>query len=130
MVIPDWGSGPRPPNFKLTLQESVETHQLARPLDRLGAAIIDVFVLLIPLYILLSAPLKKTMMMSFLLGSEVDFILTIVYMVALAITLIVAYQALMHFFYGATVGKKIFGLRVVPMFHGEVLGLWDFAIRG
>lgn len=102
---------------------------LARPLDRLAAAIIDIFVLLVPLYILLSAPLKKWMMTSFILGSEPDFVATILGMVALAIFLIVSYQTLCHYFYGATLGKRIYDLRVVAMFHGEKLGFWDYGLR-
>jgi len=129
MVHPDWTSIKRPSQHEVRLETNELPVQLARPLDRLAAAIIDVFILLIPLYILLSAPLKRVMMTSFILGSEPDFIATVLAMVALATVLLIGYQTGCHYFWGATLGKRIFDLRVVPMFSGEKLGFWDQFLR-
>lgn len=130
MVISNW----TPPDLSNSPAENrlVTTEpelSLARPLDRLAAAIIDIFILLVPLYILLSAPLKKWMMTSFILGSEPDFVVTILAMFFLAVMILVGYQSVCHHFYGATIGKRIYDLRVVPMFPGEKLVFWDHVLR-
>ena len=129
MVIQDWSTNRRASAQESRLDTSELPLRLARPLDRLAAAIIDVFILLVPLYILLSAPLKRWMMTSFILGSESDFLATIIAMVLLAMVILVVYQTGLHYFFGATIGKRVFDLRVVPLFHGEKLGFWDHCLR-
>lgn len=130
MVISNWttpdSSNAPQPNRLVTSEPQLS---LARPLDRLAAAIIDIFILLVPLYILLSAPLKKWMMTSFILGSEPDFVATVLAMFFLAVSILVTYQSVGHYFWGATIGKRIYDLRVVPMFPGEKLGFWDHVLR-
>lgn len=130
MVTPDWSAPPRPPKINFVAQESTAANSLlARPLDRLAAVIVDLFVVLAPLYILLSAPLKKWMTASFLMGSEAEFASTIAGMVGIAVGLIVVYQTFMHYFFAATVGKFLFDLRVVAMFPNERVTCWDCFIR-
>ena len=129
MVISDWSGGQRPPNIQVQLQETPLLERLARPVDRLGAAIIDISVLLIPVFILLSAPLKRWFTASFILGEEADFVASILAMSLLAAALIVFYQAAAQYFFGTTVGKKIFQIRVVSMFAGVELGFWDYCLR-
>lgn len=130
MVIPDWTARRKPP----VLQFEPESHQplperLARPLDRLAAVIIDIFILLVPIYVLLSAPFKRYMTASFILGAEADFLLQLTCMVALGLALIIAYQALLHYFFQATFGKMLFDLRLKPMFGGEKLSLFSCVVR-
>lgn len=122
MVIPDW-TAPKPP--QKTLAEEIpqfELSAMARPLDRLAAAIVDIFVLIVPVYILLSAPLKRVLTASFILGAESDFVSMLLMMISLAMSLIIAYQSLAHYFFGATLGKVLFDLRVRPVFAGGKLG--------
>jgi len=95
---------------------------MARPLDRLAAAIVDVFVLLIPAFVLISAPLKRLMTASFILGAESDFAGMLLITVVIGVVLIVAYQTLSHYFFGATLGKMLFDLRVRSVFAEERLG--------
>lgn len=129
MVMPDWMNSRRPENREPRLETRELPVQLARPLDRLAAGIIDVFILLVPFYILVSAPLKRVMMTSFILGSEPDFAATLIAMVLLAAFMLITYQSVCHYFAGATVGKSIFDLKVVPMFEGEKLTYWDHFLR-
>jgi uncharacterized RDD family membrane protein YckC/tetratricopeptide (TPR) repeat protein len=129
MVISDWSLKRRAASIEVRLDSRAMPVLLARPLDRLAAAIIDTFILLIPLYLLLSAPLKRWMMTSFILGSEPDFVATILAMIGLATFLLVGYQTLCHYFKGATLGKRIFDLQVVPMFEGQKVGFWDHCLR-
>lgn len=129
MVIPDFTLKRRSVQMEVRLDSRAMPVLLARPLDRLAAAIIDIFILLVPLYVLLSAPLKRWMMTSFILGSEPDFVATLLAMIGLAAFLMIGYQTCAHYFYGATLGKRIFDLRVVPMFEGQVVGFWDHCLR-
>lgn len=116
MVMPDW-TVPRPPTIEFErAPSSGEPVRLARPTDRLAAVIVDVFVLLVPLFILLSAPLKRWMTASFILGAEPDFIAMIAGMIFLGIVILVLYQTCLHYWFGATVGKYIFDLRVKSVF--------------
>lgn len=129
MVISNWTKSDAPAGNDHRLVTNELPVSLARPLDRLAAAIIDVCVLLLPLYILLSAPLKKWMMTAFILGSEPDFVATGLAMFFLAISILVIYQTICHYYYGATIGKRIYDLRVVPMFAGEKLSFWNHGLR-
>lgn len=129
MVIPDFSAGPRPPKIELTHESSEGPLRLARPLDRLAAAIIDICILLMPVYVLIASPLKRALTTSYILNSEADLFLGISALIAIAVVLIAAYQSLFHFFYGATAGKRILGLRVVHMFPGEELTYWDCLSR-
>ena len=124
MVIPDWTAS-KPP--KIEFQPAIEhqsssfTEPLARPLDRLAAIIIDVFVLLVPVFILLSAPFKRALMASFILGAEPTWVALALGMTVLGVALVIFYQAIMHYFFGATIGKMLFNLRVVPIFKNDRL---------
>jgi uncharacterized RDD family membrane protein YckC len=125
MVIPDWTGAPKPPRLEFEPHASTPLPELlARPLDRLAAVIVDVFVMLVPVFVVLSAPFKRVLTASFILGSEPDFILQLSLMVLLAMVMLVAYQTLLHFFFQATFGKMLFDLRVKPVFGGEHLGFW------
>ncbi len=130
MVISNWTrSAPSAPSDDNRLVTNELPLALARPLDRLAASIIDIFILLIPAYVLLSAPIKKWMTTSFILGSEPEIAVTVLSMIALAVAILVIYQSISHYYYGATIGKRIFDLRVVPMFAGEKVSFWDHVVR-
>lgn len=128
MVIPDWTSTRRLQSPLGSTNNLVSNLSLARPMDRLAAVIIDLFVLLGPLFILLSSPLRRQMTASFILGVDGDFIVRLISLLILAVVMIVTYQGLMHYFFGATVGKMIFRLRVVPVFvDGRITWMGSFA---
>jgi uncharacterized RDD family membrane protein YckC len=126
MVIPDW-SARRPP-FEPTDKPLERSVQLARPSDRLAAVIVDAIILM-PMELLLSAPLKRWFTKSYITGFEPDFFMSIVGMTLVTVLAIVLYQALFHTWWGATPGKRLFGLRVEPMFADSQLSFWDYAFR-
>jgi uncharacterized RDD family membrane protein YckC len=130
MVIPDWKSTRRLQGPISPSNAHASNHLLARPTDRLAAVIIDLFVLLGPVFVLLSSPIRRQMTASFILGVDGDFIARIVSLLILAIILIVTYQGAMHHFFGATVGKMIFRLRVVPVFPDGRLSWMSSLARG
>jgi uncharacterized RDD family membrane protein YckC len=132
MVSPDWNLAHKPqtPDVSFVPAEStLANSMLARPTDRAAAVMIDLFVILTPIYVLLSAPLKKWMTLSILVGPEAETASAVVSMAFMAIFLIVAYQTVCHFFFRSTVGKFLFDLRVVPMFPNHPLTLWDCFVR-
>jgi|GEM_PF-2621172 len=130
MVTPDWSAPQSPQKAKFEdTPRPIDHSQLARPLDRLAAVIIDVCVVLAPIYYLLSSPLRNWMTSSFLMGSEGDFVTTVAGMVGIAVGLLVVYQTFLHYFFRATLGKMLFDLQVVPMFEDERLTCWDCFIR-
>lgn len=129
MVIPDWSAPQRPPNFKYRKDLTEAIVQFARPTDRLAAVIVDVFIVLTPVFILVGAPLKRWMTTSFILGTEPDFFLNITFMTVLAIFLLVSYQAVCHYYFAATLGKRVFGLKVESAFSGQALSFWDCVLR-
>lgn len=133
MVTPDWTARPESKKSPTVSFEPAETHAgnslLARPLDRVAAVIVDNLIILAPIYVLLSAPLKKWMTVSYLTGSEAEFLTNVVGMVFACVMLIVTYQTVMHFFFRATIGKFLFDIRVVSMFPGQQVTLWDCFVR-
>lgn len=128
MVIPDWIS-PKPPKIEFEPAKQNVGEALARPVDRLAAAIVDVFILLIPLFILFSAPFKRWLTASFILGSEPDFLANACLMALLAVAMIVLYQACMHYYFAATLGKMLFDLRVKPAFSEEKPPFSTYVLR-
>jgi uncharacterized RDD family membrane protein YckC/tetratricopeptide (TPR) repeat protein len=130
MVLPDWSAQQRTPQEAFHKKPVViDPGQLARPLDRLAAVIVDVCVVLAPLYYLISSPFRAWMTASFLMGSEGDLVSTVSGMVGVAVFLVLAYQTFLHYFFRATLGKMLFDLHVVPMFEGERLSCWASFIR-
>lgn len=88
---------------------------LASPQDRLAAGIIDVCMVMAPLVLLIIAPFRKVMMESLLIHNESRFVVSSVVMVLLGLFAVWIYQSFMHARYGATLGKLLFGLRVVDV---------------
>ncbi len=114
MVIPDWTT--RKPT-KVEYQPTLGASQsLARPVDRLAAAIVDVFVLVAPIAVLVSSPFRRDLTASLVLGNEAELLSKSLMIGFLAISVLVMYQTLFHFFFQATLGKMLFHLRVVPVF--------------
>ena len=90
---------------------------LAAPGDRLAAAIIDISVILAPLVLLVSSPFQLLFVRSLLLNQEVEFLLSVTAIATVVLILTVSYMTMMNSLVGGTLGKLVFGLRV--------LGIWD-----
>ena len=109
--------------------ETAGSDLLASPLDRLAAAIIDLSVILFPIIILLSAPIKRVLMSSVLTQNELLFAMSLLGMGVVALVTVVAYQTLFTHFLGGTIGKKIFHLKVVNIWGEEKVSLSDSFFR-
>ncbi len=129
MVSPDWNQrAAQPQHVKESPDQLANEIRLARPLDRLAAAIVDVFVVLAPVYVLVSAPFKRWLTTSYMLGSEPDFVMTLSMMLLVGMSLVMIYQTVALYFFSTTLGKRLFDLKVVSVFNHKVR-LWDFFIR-
>ena len=111
MVIPNW-IPPKPPADPIQYSDKYNLKAMARPADRMAAVVIDLLIVLLPIYLLLSAPLKLHVTTSLMLGSDVGVFVFAFLSGALAICILLFYQAFMHSRYGATIGKMIFHLQI------------------
>lgn len=111
MVIPNW-LGKKDENPTELSFQNEKLRALSRPVDRLAAAIIDIFVVLMPIYLLLIATVRMRLTTSVLLGSLIGIFVYFILHVLIGLVLVVVYQSYMHWKFGATVGKFILNLRV------------------
>lgn len=102
---------------------------LANPLDRLAAAIIDISIVLFPLILLLSAPIKKILMSAVLTQNEVLFAMSVAGIGLVTLFTIIIYQTLFVHFLGGTIGKKIFHLKVVNIWDDNRVSISDAFFR-
>lgn len=103
--------------------------QLASPLNRLAAAIVDLSIILMPLVLLLGAPIKKIILSAVLIQDDSLFVLSVFSLAMLALVTVVSYQTVFLYFFQATLGKKIFGLKVVPIWADDSLPLFSIFLR-
>ena len=89
-------------------------------LDRLGAFIIDIFIVLPPLVALVTAPLKKTMTASSLFHDEISFNFILAIGIFLVFLLTFFYQYLCLIYLQGSVGKRMFALRVEGIFEKKL----------
>lgn len=131
MVIPDWSVSQkvRSPELHMTQGAAKSKWPLAKPSERMAAGILDLFVVLMPAFVLISAPLKRGLTASLIVGAESDFLLVSALMLALAIFTILFYQTFCIYRFGFTVGKRIIGLQVVSIFDDKQISAWNSFLR-
>lgn len=121
MVIQEVQS-PRPTDQELK-------SQIAHPVDRLAAFLVDFGVLFLTISVLAS-PFQKRMRAAQLLGDSDEVILWILAVLLVAGLVATLYQFALTAWRGATIGKLIFGLRVVDVWTGQAPGLFPAFVRG
>lgn len=92
---------------------------LARPLDRLAAFIVDMGIVLMPLLVLLSSPLKSLAGEALLLEDDKSLYIIYVALVMFSSIVIFSYHFLMHLFLGKTLGEYTLNIKDVD--------LWGFS---
>ncbi len=92
--------------------------RLARPLDRLAAAMADL-VIFMPIATIVVAPLRRQSTLAQMLGHETDWTVAIAGGLALGFLLFVLYQTVFTAMWGATPGKRVFGIRVESVWTGQ-----------
>ena len=119
MVISD-------PNFEnpVLLEKKKDLRFSARPLDRLSAQIFDEFIVLLPIFIVLSAPFKSRFYHGMLLENQDEIFVCALANVLIAISVFVLYHTLAISFFGTTVGKRLFQLQVVDVWTGGRLSFY------
>lgn len=91
--------------------------QLARPLDRLAALIFDVVIVLFPLLFLIVSPLRQILLEARFILDESKMMLSGLAILFVVTTIVLLYFTLMTHFFGATLGKFLFSLRVCDLWH-------------
>lgn len=121
MVIPDLYGPLRPSNNE---QESTKNLRYTpRPLDRLSAHIFDECVILMPLFLLLSAPFKSRFYQGMLLERQDEVLGSAFGTIFVAIALFIVYHTICIAYFGTTLGKRLFQMRVVDVWTGQPLSI-------
>lgn len=110
MVIDDPVGPPRPRH-----STDMPSYFMARPVDRLAAHIFDELVILLPIFLLLSAPLKRMFYHGMLIENQREIMLAALGHLFVALSLFVTYHSVALALYGTTLGKRLFYLRVVDV---------------
>ncbi len=105
--LPSDGDGE--PKFK------IDQPVMATPWDRLAATVIDWLLVLTPILVVVGAPLKRVMIEALVLDSQSPFARAMIISALSGLLVVLLYQSLMTYFYGGTLGKLAFGLRVVDV---------------
>lgn len=84
----------------------------ANPLDRIAATIFDLFVVLTPLVHLITSPLRRDLSEFLLNSSYAEFYQSMVLISIVSIFVIIAYQSVMTYIKGGTLGQLLFGIQI------------------
>jgi uncharacterized RDD family membrane protein YckC len=122
MVISDrYNENPTPPDIDSASGGHKTKKDLrfsARPLDRLSAQIFDNLIVLLPVFIVLSAPFKSRFYHGMLLENQDEIFICALANVLVAISVFVIYHTFAITFFGTTIGKRLFQLQVVDVWTG------------
>ncbi|RME18199.1 MAG: RDD family protein [Bdellovibrio sp.] len=106
-------------NLPKRSDEATETFHLASPLDRLAAFMIDICLVLTPLITLISAPIRKKLALSLLIGDVWGLAQGYFFLASLVFAFIFFYQFIGTWLWGQTLGKFFMHIRVVNVWSGE-----------
>lgn len=126
MVIPDYSIGANSPR---ALEPERPFSYTARPADRVCAQIIDLAIFLLPLVLVVSAPIKKHLTQNVLVGFDAGIFLNIFLMVTLSFLIVTFYQTVAVAIWGTTIGKKFFHLKVVDIWTGGTPDVFRCLLR-
>jgi uncharacterized RDD family membrane protein YckC len=93
-------------------------NRMAKPLDRLAAVLADL-VIFVPIMGVIISPMKKAALLAQLLGNEADWLSNYLTTSILGFLLFVVYQTAFVAIWGATPGKRVFGLKVESIWTGQ-----------
>ena len=103
--------------------------ELANPIDRVAATIVDFLFIIFPAILVLGAPYKKDIVKSVLLENDEVFAIAFLALIFIGLICIWLYQTLLTYFYGFTVGKLFLGLRVKRIWSESHLSFYQCAVR-
>ncbi|MCB0357715.1 MAG: RDD family protein, partial [Bdellovibrionales bacterium] len=114
MVIEDIHSQLCQKNQQQSQHRASDLH-LADPMDRAAAFIIDIFIILLPLLMLSTAPFKRNIFSAVLLDNNLSFVISIFLGALSTIVVITIYNFISIWLFGATFGKRFVGIRVIDV---------------
>ena len=92
--------------------------RLAEPIDRLAATFADL-VIFVPLLAVVTAPFKRATLVAQLLGNDAEWLVSTVTAACFGVIAYLFYQTVFLSLYGATPGKRVFGIRVESVWDGK-----------
>jgi uncharacterized RDD family membrane protein YckC len=124
----------RDEDLQLNKPDSVQNQssvplKLAQPLDRFAAGVIDYAIILMPFVYLILAPFEREIKESALYNDQLAISMTTTLAAAAAILLVIAYQSIFTWRYGATIGQILLGLRVQSLWPSERLKFTQALLR-
>ena len=90
----------------------------ARPLDRLSAQIFDNLVLLMPVFLVFSAPFKARLYHGMITENQEEIFVCALINVCLLLLVFVSYHTVALTYFGTTVGKRLFKIQVTDVWTG------------
>lgn len=118
------------PSLGEELHEKIRTNgPLASPLDRVAAAVIDNCIVLTPIIYLVLAPFQRVVKEGAIYGSQNQMIYAVLLGFAAVIGLLLTYQTICVWVWGATIGKMFLGLRVECLLSGHKIKLMQSLTR-
>ncbi|MAE74362.1 MAG: hypothetical protein CL675_09720 [Bdellovibrionaceae bacterium] len=118
MITRDPYEGHKPAQIeasKVSEMNKEETRLVAHAFDRLGAGIIDLFVVLLPVVLLLVSPLKREMTLSLILDEQIRFSTSLFLMAMITWSVVGLYQCVFYYWFHATPGKMFFHLKLIDV---------------
>lgn len=109
--------------------EDLDFEHLGAPGDRLAASIVDLSIVLVPLILLASSPFRLIMVRSLLLHKDLEFIVSATAIGLMGFVVAVSYMTIMTTLFGASIGKLVFGLRVINIWDRKYLTVQDAFFR-
>lgn len=102
---------------------------LAAPLDRIAAAVVDVFVVLSPVIAVAIAPYRRNLMTSVLINDQSHFTNSITNVIMIAFVFTLFYLMLMTWRFGATLGMMFMRIRIANIYSGGRPDLYHSFLR-
>lgn len=93
---------------------------MASPFDRIAAVVIDYFIVLLPLIYLVISPFQRSMKEAAIVDDQWQMTLSMSLIFLASLVLILFYQVVCIWLWGATVGKALMGLRVRSIWEEEI----------
>lgn len=103
--------------------------RLANPLDRLAAVIVDVFIIIFPVASLFMAHFHKLASQYLIMEDLVSFGFYMFLSGLICVFTYLLYTTICTYYWGGSLGKLIFKLKVSSLWKGSRLGFWKIFIR-
>lgn len=128
MITPDFYAQEPTPQ-KDAAKPSSLTWNIASPLDRVAAQVLDIGVIVIPLFSLVVAPLKRQIVESQLVSDWQSVAALCAHFAFIFLLVYLSAGFFCQLIFKNSFGKKVLGLKVINIWTGKPLSYWEYLIR-